>query len=558
VDDDSTSLLKQLVESHFQSDEAVVDPATLRWALYARKSTESSERQARSIPDQIDDCFNDVIRPSDITMRRADIFKEERSAKEAGTRPVFKDMIDDFKNGKYQGLIAWHPDRLARNMKDAGEIIDMLDHGVIKELRFARAMYEHTASGKMTLGITFVLSKHYSEHLSESVNRGNRRITERGGVLYKFVHGYRVTDDHRLIADDDNFLLIVQAFEMRKKGSILREIADYLNKSSYRRYWRSKGHTDYTFDEDAVSDMLKDPIYAGVVRYGKNVGQIMDFDPAFTPMLTEREFLDLHGEKDFMSKSFRATGKHIMADNSNFLRRCVICSHCKQYMTTSAVPKKLKSGKLYYFYFRCENRGGCIMYGKNVRGQVIIDYALDYLDKHQFTTKSNYERYREDVEARLEFDTKENERVIGQATALLGKKKKEFQNAKAAAADKSNELHIFYTASELRKMNDEVQQIAKTLREARAKKGREDEAMLTYEQFLELFGDTVNLLRSTHSMATADEIMRIFFLNFTVKGIPKGEKSKQLQWSVVNHRLQKPYDDFVKSNDFLDGRGDRT
>jgi DNA invertase Pin-like site-specific DNA recombinase len=555
MDDNSTSLLKQLVESHFQSEDKVIDPTTLRWALYARKSTESNERQARSIPDQIDDCFKDVIRPLGITVRHSDIFREEKSAKEAGTRPLFRDLIRGFKDGKYQGLIAWHPDRLARNMKDAGEIIDMLDHNVIKDLRFARAQYDKSASGKMTLGITFVLSKHYSEHLSESVNRGNRRITEKGGVMHKFVHGYRVTDDHRLIADDDNFLLVEQAFEMRKKGSTQKEIADYLNKSSYQRYWRGKGHTDYMFDEDAVSKMLHSPEYAGVVLYGKKVGLILDYDPAFTPMFTEQEFLDLHGEKDFMSKSFRATGKHIVTDNSNFLRRCIICNHCKQYMTTSAVPKKLKSGKQYYFYFRCENKGGCIMYGKNVRGQVIIDYVLDFLDKHRFMTEANYERYKDDVEEKLRFDTEENDRVIGQATVLLGKKKKEFENAKAAAADKDNELHVFYTAGELRKMKDEIDQLAKTLKAARAKKSRQDEAMLQYEEFLELFGDTVNLLRSTHSMATADEIIRIFFLNFSVKGEPKDKNSKQLQWSVIGHRLQKPYDEFVKNGEFLVGRG---
>lgn len=30
-------------------------------------------------------------------------------------------MIQGFKTGKYQGLLSWSPDRLSRNMKEAGE-----------------------------------------------------------------------------------------------------------------------------------------------------------------------------------------------------------------------------------------------------------------------------------------------------------------------------------------------------------------------------------------------------------------------------------------------------
>jgi site-specific DNA recombinase len=221
VNDNGELQLKQLVESYFaeeNSDE--VNPKTLRYAMYVRKSTESAERQARSIPDQIEDCYDGVINPLGIDLQRKDIFREERSAKEAGTRPVFRKLIQAIEAGRYDAIISWHPDRLARNMKDAGEIIDLIDRNIIKDMRFARAHFENTPNGKMTLGISFVLSKHYSEHLSESVNRGNRRITEKGGVLNKFKHGYKVTPDNRLVADGDNFLLIQEAFEMRKGGDL--------------------------------------------------------------------------------------------------------------------------------------------------------------------------------------------------------------------------------------------------------------------------------------------------------------------------------------------------
>jgi hypothetical protein len=322
-------------------------------------------------------------------------------------------------------------------------------------------------------------------------------------------------------------------------------------------YYRGKGHKDYVFDEDAVSRLLRDPIYAGVIRYGRNTGLVSDFDPGFTPMLSGEEFLALHGEKDFMAKSFRATKGSIAADDSDFLRRCVICSHCGRYMTTT-VARSSSAKKTHYFYYRCENRGGCVAAGTGPRGALILDYVLNFLDKHRFTTRTNYEQYKDDMEEKLRFDTEENARIIAQATVLLGKKKREFENAKAAAADKENPIHTYYTSDELKKIETEVAQIAKELKKARERKGRQDESMLTYEDFLELFDNTVEILRSTTSMATADEVIRIFFSNFTVESKPKGKKGKQKQWSVTNHCLAKPYDQFVKNGQFSNGRGDRT
>jgi len=549
------SQLKQLLESYHDSgDFDEVIPSELRYAVYVRKSTEGAERQARSIPDQIEDCFESVIKPLGITIQRHDIFKEEKSAKEAGTRPVFRNLINAIESGRYDGVISWHPDRLSRNMKDAGEIIDLIDRNVIKDVKFARANFENSPSGKMMLGISFVLSKHYSEHLSESVNRGNRRITEQGGVLSKFKHGYRVMPGNLLIADGDNYLLIQQAFEMRKNNSTLDEIATFLNNSSYQNYHRTKGHRNYKFDKDAISKMLKDPIYAGVNVYGHKVGLVSDHDPSFTPMLTEAEFLDLHGEKDFMSKLFRAARVDVKTDNSNFLRRCVKCGQCGRYMTTSTATSG-SAKKTTYFYYRCENKSGCALAGAGLRGSIVIDYVLKFLEEYRFTTKSNYEHYKNDVEEKIRFETEDNDRVIKSATNLLDRKKREFGNMKSMAADKENPMHIYYGVGELKKLDQEIKEISKELRQAKERKAAQNGSILNYEDFLKLFDNSVELLRSTTHMSTADEIVRIFFSNFTAKAELKGKNGKQKQWSITNHCLNKPYDEFVKNGNYLTWSG---
>jgi site-specific DNA recombinase len=96
--------------------------------LYARKSTEDENRQVRSIEDQIRDCIALAEREG---LRVVATIKEKKSAKKPGQRPQFTQMLADI-GKKYDAILAWHPDRLCRNMLEGGQIINMLDESVLK------------------------------------------------------------------------------------------------------------------------------------------------------------------------------------------------------------------------------------------------------------------------------------------------------------------------------------------------------------------------------------------------------------------------------------------
>ncbi len=60
---------------------------------------------------------------------------EKQTAKIPG-RPVFNEMLLHVENGEASEILAWHPDRLARNSVDGGKIIYLLDTGKITKLKF--------------------------------------------------------------------------------------------------------------------------------------------------------------------------------------------------------------------------------------------------------------------------------------------------------------------------------------------------------------------------------------------------------------------------------------
>lgn len=143
----------ELISAFIKPQKDDIETSQYRYVIYARKSSESEEKQIRSLGDQITECRDFAARMGLKVVEPP--IAESESAKEPDIRPKFRAMHEALKHGDYEGVIAWHPDRLARNMKDAGEVIDLLDKKIIKDLKFVSFSFENTTAGKMLLGISF-------------------------------------------------------------------------------------------------------------------------------------------------------------------------------------------------------------------------------------------------------------------------------------------------------------------------------------------------------------------------------------------------------------------
>ena len=147
-----------------------------KFFLYARKSTDVEDKQVRSIEDQIAE-LRAFAKNENLEI--SDVFIEKQSAKIPG-RPIFGEMISRIEKGEAQGILAWHPDRLARNSVDGGKIIYLVDCGHLQFLKFPTFWFENTSQGKFMLNIAFGQSKYYVDNLSENTKRGLRQKVKRG------------------------------------------------------------------------------------------------------------------------------------------------------------------------------------------------------------------------------------------------------------------------------------------------------------------------------------------------------------------------------------------
>ncbi len=120
-----------------------------KFFLYARKSTDVEDKQVRSIDDQIAELRTFAEKEN---LEIADVFIEKQSAKIPG-RTIFNEMIKRIEKGEANGILAWNPDRLARNSVDGGKIIYLLDCGHLMMLKFPTFWFENTSQGKFMLSI---------------------------------------------------------------------------------------------------------------------------------------------------------------------------------------------------------------------------------------------------------------------------------------------------------------------------------------------------------------------------------------------------------------------
>lgn len=122
----------------------------LKYALYARKSTESDERQAMSIDSQVKEMMA-VAEREGITVQA--IKRESHSAKQSATRPIFLELVEDLRTGKYDALLTWAPDRLSRNAGDLGALVDLMDAGKLQEIRTYGQSFRNNPNEKFLLMI---------------------------------------------------------------------------------------------------------------------------------------------------------------------------------------------------------------------------------------------------------------------------------------------------------------------------------------------------------------------------------------------------------------------
>ena len=296
----------------------------MRYILYARKSTDDEDRQVLSIEAQLKELHEYAQRENILVCKEV---IEAKTAKKPG-RPLFNDILFQIEQGAADGILAWHPDRLARNSIDGGKIIYLVDQKVIKDLRFPTLRFDNNAQGKFMLSIIFGQSKYYIDALSENIRRGIRLKLSKGIWPQWAPVGYlndRAT--RAIILDEGKAPFIKKTFELYATGSYTLEgIRERINSLGLTgRKGKSLSRSDYQF-------LLQNPLYYGVFRYKGEM-----YEGTHEPIITKKLF-------DKCQKVMRQRGKHKEKQSKSFVFKGLMrCGECGRSITA-----EVQKGHTYY------------------------------------------------------------------------------------------------------------------------------------------------------------------------------------------------------------------
>jgi DNA invertase Pin-like site-specific DNA recombinase len=364
--------------------------------LYARKSTDVEDKQALSIDAQLAE-LREFAEREHLTIIAELI--EKQSAKMPG-RPIFNNLLERLEAGEAEGILAWHPDRLARNSVDGGRIIYLLDTGKIKTLRFPTFRFESDPQGKFMLNIMFGQSKYYVDSLSENTKRGLREKVRRGEFPSAAPLGY--LNDYRtktIIVDRERAPIVKEAFETYATGTVTFD--------TIREFFAEHGvrtRNGKLLVRTHVSQLFNNPFYYGHFRYNGEV-----HEGKHEPIISKKLFDDVQA---VINSRWRWTPRETQRIPKAFtgLLRCGECGY--------GICAEVQKGHTYY---RCTKKNKVRWCSQPYIREETLDAELSVLLK-PFSLRADWaDQMLELVKKEKQQSTQSNALVAEQKRGEIGK-----------------------------------------------------------------------------------------------------------------------------------------
>lgn len=521
-----------------------VNRTKLRYALYARRSTTDEGSQVRSVPDQIKYCKRHAELAG---LNIVAILKENGSAKKPDRkkRPQFYNILEEIeKGGKYDAILSYAPDRLSRNMLDGGRIINLLDEKKIKDLQFPTHHFTNDPSGKLTLGIMFSISKHFSDDLSQKVLRGVSGNLEEGKSGGQPKWGYdRGTDG--MYRPNEWFDVVQEAWYMRARGATNMVILEYLLEKGYHRITKitrkNKKNKKILPTEKSIGKMFRDPFYYGILEQTQQTIDIRSYQLDFVPMINE----EMYNQVQALAYTRKRDTSYKKRLEFKPLSHMVYCDVCKNNRWMLVGKNKPGGSKYHVLSYRCDNPE-CTRSTKSVRAKYIFEAIYKLLEKLELSDEA-YERYNKRIDSFTDSKIIKIKESIASKKGAYAHKKKELDElslglgkiSRSSPAYAINENMIGQLAVDTQNLQGEIDKLKEKI-------ANPSKIKLSKEQFLNLVKLAPDKMRAG-SAIEKDRLARILFLNLHIDN----KNALSVIW-------REPFASLVKAIEMSSGTRERT
>jgi DNA invertase Pin-like site-specific DNA recombinase len=351
------------------ADAQKVQITQAKYCLYARKSSEEDERQALSIDSQIKEMLAVAKREN---LEIVEIRRESHSAKASGARPIFRQLLEDIRRGGFTGILTWDPSRLSRNAGDLGSVVDLMDQGMLIDIRTHGQRFTNNPNEKFLLMILCSQAKLENDNRGLNVKRGQKTRAEMGYRPCLTPLGY--LQERR--AGENRSRAVIDPL----RGPIVRQMFEHVavNGASGRvilRWMKDIGFTTRKGKLPTLSmiyRMLHSHFYIAKFEYPQGSGKWYkgDYDPLIPEKLFKevQKILDLAPKKEWGYKDF-----HFV--------RTMTCGGCGSGITAEEKIKYRKNGSFTkYVYYRCTKSRNLQCREPSIREDVLVEQLQAMID----------------------------------------------------------------------------------------------------------------------------------------------------------------------------------
>lgn len=344
---------------------------------YERRSSESEDRQVASLETQRRENAARAARDG-VAVKPALQLQESHSAKHAGQRPIFEQLIRLIETGKANVLYVWGPHRISRNAIDAARIIDLMDRELLHEVRTPGQTFRNTPADKMMLTLLCTMAKLENDTKGENVKDGLRTKALAGDYPGPAPIGYRnvgeVKGKKKLVKDPARFPVIRRMWDLVLTGRYSPAQIWNIATNEWGLRTPERGRSgNKKLSRSNVYYLFNNPFYYGEFEWPRGSGDWHKGN--HSAMISKAEF-------DRVQFLLGRKGNPRAKSQEFTYRGFMICANCGASITAERKHKRLSddSVKTYVFY-HCTHHKATPCSEKSIEETVLEAQILEQLAK---------------------------------------------------------------------------------------------------------------------------------------------------------------------------------
>ena len=328
-------------------------------------------------------------------------------------RPAFMRMTQDIKDGKIAVCLTKDLSRLGRNYIETGMYIEIFfPENDVRYIAIADGIDTDNNGGSLDIApFKNILNDMFLKDISKKVKMARRtRFTQGKFMATTAPFGYLKDplDKNHLIVDERYVPLIRRIFDLAKEGLGIAKIRKILteekiprpaacacdNGSNYDRYFEGNEENRYTWSNNSVRGILRNPVYAGHLAGYKRPTKSMKSEKRIIVPLEDWEIIrDTHeaiiDNDDFelvqRLMTSRRRGKPGNTGYDNIFSGIIKCATCGYAMRTSGANRRKREDPIDNIGYLCNTYG---MYGTSqcsqhwIEARELHNSVLEDIRKH--------------------------------------------------------------------------------------------------------------------------------------------------------------------------------